>query len=132
LTYARQSVKSVGMTDATKRELLAERFGADIVPLELEESTSAGDRTRFVALMHALIGWFVAHPDVPLPWAVTFNVHVPDVEALEALAAELGTHTFGHGTGPGQLDYDITSPTGEGPMCWSHVTVAVKAADRPL
>jgi hypothetical protein len=72
------------------RSLLAERFGEDVVPLDLESApTDVGARARFVATMHALITWVMEHPNVPVPWSTGLNIHVPDVAALDRLAAEL-------------------------------------------
>jgi hypothetical protein len=71
---------------ASVEALLTERFG----PLPRREPGTAGRRMRFIATMHALIGWLVEHPEVPVPWAVSLNIHVPDVAALVELGKSLG------------------------------------------
>lgn len=68
-------------------ELTKERFG----PLPKREPGHEGARVRFIATMHAIIAWFVAHPDVPAPWAVSIGIKVPSAEDIARLAVLLET-----------------------------------------
>lgn len=73
------------------RALLAERFGEDLVPLEEPAPTSDGARARFVATMHALIAWVLAHPELPVPWTCSINMNTPNVADLVQAYESLGT-----------------------------------------
>lgn len=106
------------------RELLAERFGEELVPLEPAPADDAR-RVRFISALHALIAFFTEHPEIPAPWAIVFHVKVPDVAALEQLAAHAGWSSV-YGRQP-QAAIDIFRE----PL-WANVIAAVQTEDRPL
>jgi hypothetical protein len=73
------------------REVLAERFGEELVPLEEAQPVDgqATSRARFIATLHAIIAFLQAHPMIPTPWSASIGVNVPDVDQLEAIVAQL-------------------------------------------
>lgn len=122
------------MTSATKtphvRELLAERFGEDLDPLFSEATTGeAGRRARFIATMHALIAWVVAHPDLPAPWSCSLAVNVADMDALAAAADVLGVQVFPKGDSATMAcNFD---PLGQQEF-YTPIAVHLRTSDRPL
>jgi hypothetical protein len=102
--------------------------------MDLTDSTDddGSRRTRFIATMHALIAWLVAHPDVPCPWSVGLSIDVPDVETLQRLAAQLDTPAWPHTGTPQQINATLTPASGE---FYTPISITVRqpdAADRPL
>lgn len=86
----------------THRDLLAERFGEELVPLETDgdrdefaDVIDGARRTRFLAALRALVVWFTDHPTVPVPHLVTFHATVADLPALYATAEHLGVRVYG-------------------------------------
>jgi hypothetical protein len=109
------------------RALLAERFGEDLVPLEGEATgVDAGARARFVAMLHAVIAWFIDHPEIPVPRTVQLHARVADMGELERLADMHGVALYGQ-----QPQFDITlSPHDTGTL--TSLIVAPRLEDRPL
>ena len=120
------------MSDATHtaRSLLAERFGEDIVPLELEDqgAEESGRRARFLAALHALITWFTDHPDAPVPSFVRFHAYVPAAE-VERVAAAFGVKAYG--TERPQTDIELL-PFGQDPTADFLLAAKVPGDRRPL
>lgn len=73
---------------ATLGAVIAERFG----PLPQRTPGHDGDRARFIATMHALIGWLEANPDVPAPWSSGYNIDVADAAELSRVVDPLREH----------------------------------------
>lgn len=126
------------MTSATEtpdvRELLAERFGEDLDPLFSEATTGeAGRRARFIATMHALIAWLLAHPEVPCPWSIGISVEVGDVDALMLIATQLGIDPYRRPDGVPQ-QVTVFEPVNRGPdrEFYTPISIHVATADRPL
>jgi hypothetical protein len=118
----------------TGRTALARRFGDEIEPLDLTEQDDPGDggrRARFIATLHALIAWLVAHPEVPCPWTVGMNIRVPDVAALEQLAAQFDVRPYPRTGTPEQ--FTLFQDVGDGEF---YVPISITVDDpekgRPL
>jgi hypothetical protein len=70
-------------------------------------------REALIRDMYSIVAFFVANPDIPVPWAMTINVHVETAEQLRELAARLDVHVYG--LAQDQTDYNIpgtTTPVG--------------------
>lgn len=80
----------------TPRALLAERFGEDLVPLDTPDqpAPAVGQRARFIASLHSLIAWLIAHPEVPTPWSCSVGIRTASHDELEELAAAFGRSVF--------------------------------------
>jgi len=110
---------------------LAQRFGADIVPLELQGPAELGAaHVRFIATMHALIAWVQAHPYLPAPWSIAISIDVDNVASLEQVAAQLGVDAYRRDGVPQQVTvFDPLGPDGE---FYTPIAIAVRTPDRPL
>lgn len=120
------------MTSAKQdlRQVMAERFGDDLVPLDEEVQPDAGQatsRARFVAMLHAVIAWFLEHPEIPVPRTVQLHARVDDVLVLEQLAQQHGAETYGRQVP--QFDVELSGlDTGT----LTSIIVAVRGPDVPL
>lgn len=76
--------------------LIAERFGEEIEPFGVEPAAAdqTGPRARFIATMHALIAWLLAHPEVPAPWVCSIGVVVRDPATLVQLSESFGVQPW--------------------------------------
>jgi hypothetical protein len=130
--------KVFGMTSAYGHPVpvataLAQRFGEDIVPLELNDTqtTDGGRRARFIATMHALIAWLIAHPDVPVPWSCSIGIHTPDAATLEQLQEALGIRAYPPNAPLEQRQINVTTPIASGEF-YTPITISVEHGDEPL
>lgn len=121
------------MTAKDARAVMLERFGPDIVPLELETTATpidTGRRARFVATLSVLIEWLLAHPEIPVPTALTFHAEVATLAELEALAEACGTEVYGE---PPQLTiFPVGQPHRAPAGVYAPFTVTVHRPDRPF
>jgi hypothetical protein len=111
------------------REVLAERFGEELVPLEEAQPVNgqATSRARFIATLHALIAYLQAHPAIPVPWACAINVHADSVEHLAAIGAELGIAPYPL-DGQGQ-QINVFDPLGQEGDAEFYTPIAISVSD---
>jgi hypothetical protein len=120
---------ATGTTDA--RELLAERFGEDLDPLLAEGTTDhAGRRARFIATMHALIAFVLAHPDLPAPWSFGLSIHVAGLDEMRAAATALGVKVTGEDRDE-PIVY-LPEPLGDASEFYTPIGVHLRPQNRPL
>lgn len=110
-------------TDLT--QLIAERFGEDVVPTGLPQRTVG--RAREIAAMHSPAHWYAEQPELPTPRSLTLCAYVDTRDELERLARLYDAHIYG-GTTP-QFDVDLGPGDAQLSSC---LMVAVRRPDGPL
>lgn len=88
------------------RQLLAERFGEELIPLDLPAIDADAHRARveFADALHAAAGWIMAHPEIPVPSTVSMNSYT-DAEGLAAAAELLDEKIYG--AQQRQIDHEL-------------------------
>ncbi len=89
-----------------------------------------GGRERFIRDLYVVISFFIAHPDLPAPWAVTINVHAADLAAVQMWAERMGTSEYGSRQGDGIPQTDFSVPQTVTPM--DVVLSTARDRERPL
>jgi hypothetical protein len=102
-------------------EAVAERF-------QVEHPAANGRLVRFAATLRALLAYFEANPDVPVPHYVSLHAHADDVERLVALAAARGAAVYGPAERP-QTHFDALGAASETSAV---IVITTPAPDRPL
>lgn len=94
------------MTNATepqnpdRAELLRERFGPDIEPMNLHGAAddlppAHAQRVHIIAALYAVAAFFAFHGDVPAPATVQLHCPVLTMAELEAVALAYDTPIYG-------------------------------------
>lgn len=109
-------------------EVTEERFG----PRPQRRPGVDGNRERFIATLHALIAWFVEHPDVPTPWSCSIGIHVTDAAELTRVAQLLELEPWPSVGSPESLHvFDPIGRDSSGGF-YTPIAISVQHPDRPL
>lgn len=127
----------IAENEVVGRALLAERFGDDVVPLDLKDGTESDGAPDLVAAEHArrrnfvgdlerMAAWITDHPEWPLPHSVQV-VSMTSPELLEELSEKYGHKTFKMFNGSPCCMVDHPSESGR-----LMVLYAIDATDGPV